>query len=252
MGKIKLPTQADGTIAWDKLEVTIITTEAERPASMEERRRIIAGLELACASHRDETRRRIGRQCLANFRSRQPATEFNHAEISCPKIARLIVSLGGLSPEPQLAIPRIDRLGALGLAHDLLAERHDQADGGIDLVLGQLLAGEDVVLGVAMADDIREAPRQDRIAVVPEAPLAHADVDGLGRLAHGRDVHRIFDHGTLRSIMRWASWVADHGSYVTAWTSKLAQHSRIASSIIEKSVVSPGVWVSQPEDIHCA
>ena len=105
MGKIELPTQADGTIAWDKLEVTIITTEAERPASMEERRRIIASLELACTSRRDETGRRIGRQCLANFRSRQPATEFNHAEISCPKIARLIVSLDGLSPEPQLAIP---------------------------------------------------------------------------------------------------------------------------------------------------
>ena len=53
VGKIKLPTQADGTIAWDKLEVTIITTEAERPASMEERQRIIAGLELACTSRRD-------------------------------------------------------------------------------------------------------------------------------------------------------------------------------------------------------
>ena len=53
MGKIELPTQADGTIAWDKLEVTIITTEAEPPASMEERRRIIASLELACTSRRD-------------------------------------------------------------------------------------------------------------------------------------------------------------------------------------------------------
>ena len=57
------------------------------------------------------------------------------------------------SPEQQIAIP-VDRRRLVGRANDLLAERHDQGDGGIDLVLGQLLAREDVVLGVAVPDDI--------------------------------------------------------------------------------------------------
>jgi len=47
------------------------------------------------------------------------------------------------------------------------------------LCSGQLLAREDVVLRVAVADGIGQAPDQHRIAVMPEAVFAHANVDGL-------------------------------------------------------------------------
>ena len=58
MGTIKPPTQADGTIAWAKLEITIITKEAERPASMEERRPIIRGHVIALRRRISTTARR--------------------------------------------------------------------------------------------------------------------------------------------------------------------------------------------------
>jgi len=41
MGVIKPPIDADGTIAWDKLEIIVLGESAERPASTEECRRII-------------------------------------------------------------------------------------------------------------------------------------------------------------------------------------------------------------------
>ena len=36
MGTIKPPVEFDGTISWDKLEITVIHEGAERPASIEE------------------------------------------------------------------------------------------------------------------------------------------------------------------------------------------------------------------------
>ena len=64
-----------------------------------------------------------------------------------------------LSPEQEGVIALIDcRKTLLRRANNLLAKRHDQGDGGIDLVLGQLLARKDIVLGVAVPDHIGEAP----------------------------------------------------------------------------------------------
>src|SRR5215472_3323609 len=72
-----------------------------------------------------------------------------------------------LSPEQEGAIALIDRRKTLlRRANNLLAKGHDQGDGSIDLMLGQLLPREDVVLGVAVADDVGEAPRQYRVTIV--------------------------------------------------------------------------------------
>ena len=69
-----------------------------------------------------------------------------------------------LSPEQESVIALIDRRKALlRRANNLLAKGHDQGYGSIDLVLGQLFARKDIILGVAVPDHIGEAPGQHRI-----------------------------------------------------------------------------------------
>ena len=91
---------------------------------------------------------------------------------------------------------RLDRLSEDSPApsEQSAGQGHDQGDGGIDLMLGQLFARKDIILGVTVPDHIGEAPGQHRVTIVTEAVFTHGDIDRLRRLAHGRHRHRVLHH----------------------------------------------------------